>query len=306
MPKFSITIPLYNKAPYIGKTINSILNQTYDDYEIVVCDDGSTDNGVELIRKNYPSEKIKIIQKQNGGPSSARNKAIKEAMGEWVLLLDADDMLMPYALERFCREIQLHPDANYIVGNFYNMMSKDDIKLGSQIKVNRKYNNGFYAEAMRILSETSGTAIFKRNILLEEPFDENLRRYEDAERQYRLMRKYPIYMFSTPVSIVNRESAAASNPRKNPEEDFVCHLMFKGKGFWEKLTLYHLVKDCKTNYPQKYNELYKDIESKWTLQIGFLYFRIYNKIFAGLNKYIFKKKRYNLNYLLSLNHEVDR
>ena len=280
MPKISIVIPLYNKGPYIKTSIDSVLNQTYDDYEVVIVDDGSTDNSVEVIKNSFTSEKIRIIQKENGGPSSARNRGIQEAKGKWVLLLDADDILLPKALEIFDNKILGHPDIKYFVGNFYLMESKDDIRIGSRRKFEGRVRYPFFFEASRNLTETSGTAIFAKPILQEELFDEKLRRYEDAERQYRLMTKYPIYMFYEPVSIINREAASASRPRKDINEDFIGHMDFRNKSYWEQVALYILALEGKRNYPQDVCALYGDIfkKRKSYYSIGIIIIRLYNKI----------------------------
>ena len=267
----SIVIPLFNKALYIGGTLQSIARQTYKNYEVVIVDDGSTDNGVDLIKKEYYNDKINIIEKENGGPSSARNRGVKEAKGDWIIFLDADDYLLPDALDTFAAIITKHAGMNYFVGNFYNMINPQSIQLSSKIGINKVLKNPFFYEATRLLTETSGTACFKKELLLEEPFNESLRRYEDAERQYRLMRKYPIYMFSAPVSVINRASAAASKPRKDVNEDFVAHLVFKGKSFWEQMTLYLLALDCKFCYPKYAKDHYDWVFKRVDYQITFFF-----------------------------------
>lgn len=92
--KFSIIIPVFNIEKYIAKCIESILDQTYKDYEIIIVDDGSTDSSGKIcddFSKKYSN--IKIIHKKNGGLSSARNVGIKEAMGEYLMFIDGDDFL---------------------------------------------------------------------------------------------------------------------------------------------------------------------------------------------------------------------
>ncbi|HOA81558.1 MAG TPA: glycosyltransferase family 2 protein, partial [Defluviitaleaceae bacterium] len=96
---FSVVIPLYNKELSIGNTIQSVLDQTYQEFEIVVVNDGSTDNSLQIVEQiNDP--RIRIINKPNGGVSSARNRGIKEAKSEWIALLDGDDLWTPnYLIE---------------------------------------------------------------------------------------------------------------------------------------------------------------------------------------------------------------
>ena len=89
-PFFSVVIPLYNKEQIIGKTIQSVLNQLYQNFEIVVVDDGCTDKSVSLVEK-IKDERIKIIRKKNGGVSSARNLGIQNTQYNWIVFLDADD-----------------------------------------------------------------------------------------------------------------------------------------------------------------------------------------------------------------------
>ena len=95
----SIIIPSYNQAQYLPDTIESVLKQTKKPREIIIVDDGSTDNSLEITRK-YP---VKVISQVNKGLSSARNTGIMNATGEWILPLDSDDLLMENCLERLTK-----------------------------------------------------------------------------------------------------------------------------------------------------------------------------------------------------------
>lgn len=88
---FSVVIPLYNKEDYIKTTINYVLSQTVESYELIVVDDGSTDRGPEIVR-SIPDSRIKLVQQKNAGVSAARNRGIKEANGTFICFLDADDV----------------------------------------------------------------------------------------------------------------------------------------------------------------------------------------------------------------------
>ena len=110
----SVVIPLYNKEAIIKKSLESVLTQDYDDFEVVVVNDGSTDKSVEIV-KSIQDTRITLIEQENGGPSKARNTGVKNARGEWILFLDADDELLPGALKHFAGLVEAHKDINMFV-----------------------------------------------------------------------------------------------------------------------------------------------------------------------------------------------
>lgn len=102
MIKISCVIPLFNQAQYLSSAISSVLDQTQKAYEIIVVDDGSQDNSLEVAR-SFEKDGIKVIHQTNRGLPSARNTGIMNATGDFVLPLDADDMLMENAIERITK-----------------------------------------------------------------------------------------------------------------------------------------------------------------------------------------------------------
>ena len=106
MPKFSIIIPVYNVEKYIKKCLDSVFNQTYDDYEVIVVNDGTKDNSMEIV-KNYD---VKVIYQENQGLSMARNNGVKKAKGEYLLFLDSDDYWEKETLEEIESVLSSKPD----------------------------------------------------------------------------------------------------------------------------------------------------------------------------------------------------
>ena len=108
MPTISAVIPCYNAAPFLRETIESVLNQTCPPIELIVVDDGSTDDSAAIAQSYGPP--VRVIRQENQGESAARNRGIDEAQGEWVALLDADDRWLPHKLERQAKVLSNAPD----------------------------------------------------------------------------------------------------------------------------------------------------------------------------------------------------
>ena len=109
IPAVGITLPLYNKGKYIARALDSIFAQTYQDFEIIVVDDGSSDNGPDIV-SCYNDPRIRLIRQGNAGPGAARNRGICETTAPLLAFLDADDEWLPEFLEKSVQRLQLHPD----------------------------------------------------------------------------------------------------------------------------------------------------------------------------------------------------
>ena len=106
MPKFSIIIPVYNVEDYIDRTLQSIMKQTYQDYEVIIVDDGSTDHSMDFVKK-YP---FKVIHQKHEGVSVARNIGVEKAKGEYLVFVDSDDFIEKDLLKNLAKNISDQPD----------------------------------------------------------------------------------------------------------------------------------------------------------------------------------------------------
>lgn len=122
MPKFSIIIPVYNVEKYIKKCLDSVVNQTVKDYEVILINDGSTDNSMEIAKKYS----FKTINQKNQGQSAARNHGIKEAKGDYIVFLDSDDTIEKDYLEKIEESLKDKPDVIRIQAR-ETYETKDDI-----------------------------------------------------------------------------------------------------------------------------------------------------------------------------------
>lgn len=128
MPKVSVIMPSYNKGEYIGKAIESILNQTFREWELIIIDDCSLDNSIEVIR-SYQDERIRFYENpSNLGIAGNRNKGLELAKGEYIALLDADDVSLPNRFEVEAAFLDTHPEIDVVFGGFQEIDEQGIIK----------------------------------------------------------------------------------------------------------------------------------------------------------------------------------
>lgn len=182
-PTFSVIIPAYQVAHLIAETVESVLAQTFPPVEVIVCDDGSTDDlsgALEPYR-----DRIQLLRKRNGGPASARNAALREASGDMVAILDGDDLFLPRRLEALAETAAARPDLDILTTDAY-------VEYGGRV-VGRLYRSksAFAVEDQR--SAIVGAnfifvqAAVRRGPLLEAGFDEGLREDDDWDCWIRLI-----------------------------------------------------------------------------------------------------------------------
>src|SRR5690606_25175563 len=129
-PFFSIVIPLYNKEAYIEDTIKSVLNQSFQDFEVIIVDDGSTDDSFEKASQ-FKSGKIKLLKQVNQGVSIARNNGIDNSHAHYIALLDADDLWHENHLNELKKQIDLFPNAGLFCNN-YNLFYTETFSKNAQ------------------------------------------------------------------------------------------------------------------------------------------------------------------------------
>ncbi len=117
-PLVSIIMPAYNAAEYIAAAIESVLSQNYRNFELIIVDDGSTDNTKDIIA-GFKDEKIKYFYKENAGAASARNLAIKKSKGDFLITLDADDMIAPDFIAKHLQQFEKHPETDLVYCDDY-------------------------------------------------------------------------------------------------------------------------------------------------------------------------------------------
>ena len=182
----SIIIPTYNAGKYIKETVDSALAQTYKNIEIIVVDDGSTDDTKNILAPYIETGKVQYVFQQNKGLSGARNAGIKIAKGEYIALLDADDIFLPEKIEQQVNHLEKNPGCDVSYCDLYHFWDEEPDKL---LKLNYKYYSG--AEVLPRLLEKSFiaplTVVIRKSVFGRFGyFDENLKRSEDLDFYFRL------------------------------------------------------------------------------------------------------------------------
>ena len=124
-PEVSVIIPLFNKGLYIRRTLNSVFAQTFKDYEVIIVDDGSTDDGPEKVMA-YADSRLRLIHQANAGPGAARNRGIGEAQGKYVTFLDADDEWLPEFLKKSYDILEKNKDCDVCVSAWFQDSATGD------------------------------------------------------------------------------------------------------------------------------------------------------------------------------------
>lgn len=189
MPKVSVIIPSYNRAKLVGRAIDSVLKQTFSDYEIIVVDDGSQDNTKDVL--SAYDRKIKYIYQSNRGISGARNRGIKEAAGEYIAFLDSDDLWIP---EKLAEQVKVL-EANKKVGIVYSKLQMINDK-GEHCGVKPKHKSGKnFRELIEIGGDIPTSSVMTRRECFEKVgvFDESLQQMEDIDMWIRIAKVYDLY-----------------------------------------------------------------------------------------------------------------
>lgn len=252
-PYISVVMPLYNKEAIVARSVESVLCQGFPDFELVIVDDGSTDYSAKIVSSIH-DDRIVFIQQENGGPGAARNTGVRQAKADRIVFLDADDELLPDALEHFAALSRQMPDVD-IFNSTYYIRCKDEKRFFEKKVVGIVKNvmkACFYGEVM----PGGGSSMFKKSLLEKYPYDIRIRRFEDAELLIRLLPYAKVYSDNHPVWLINQDYAAASRPRKNIEEDYIGHLNFSVKGFWTRMCIYRTFIENWRSYPVEMHQLY--------------------------------------------------
>lgn len=209
---FSVVIPLYNKEESILKTVDTVLNQNFKNFQLIIVDDGSTDNSLDRIR-TINDDRLIIILQDNKGVSSARNTGIRAAKFDWIALLDADDLWDLHHLESFAATVENHPEIK-VISSGYRVAKKEGVNLSETVVSKEGFYDFFEISLIhRFVVHTSSIA-FKKSAFGNIWFNEQLSKGEDLNFWEQLAKRTPFYLLNDISSsyIDNAENKAVYKP----------------------------------------------------------------------------------------------
>lgn len=272
-PKVSVIIPTYNRADKVGKTIDSALAQTFTDLEVIVVDDGSSDQTGQILRKTH-GDRIRYFAQTNHGVSVARNKGIAEARGEWIAFLDSDDLWEREKLEWQFKALDRFGTscgACYTDVRFFNHHEKRTMFQLAEESYRHQGEMGVNEEVLRLLVRPGGagmvvcpSSVLARADVVKKTggFDCNLLVSEDSEFLFRLSTVTGVCYVNHPLVLFDRAPAeirhVGASADWNRLEFFLQHSQVRLEG------LLRLSEALPANVRKVIREQLRDVHSGWT------------------------------------------
>lgn len=192
----SVVIPAFNSEATIARAIESVLAQTYTDYEIIVVDDGSKDNTAQAVKAF--GDKVNYIYQDNAGVSVARNTAISAASGEWLAFLDADDKWLPKKLQKQINLLRANPQLKWCCTNRYQSDGKRKAVFGNEKKIKKALQDKDYFESYFLAAAKDQCPIITTCLMIHKSlfgelgsFDPQYVRGQDLDMWWRIAHHYP-------------------------------------------------------------------------------------------------------------------
>jgi len=198
MPKVSVIIPTYNRSEILKKSIGSVINQTFEDFELLVMDDGSDDNTQEVVRSFADKRILYARNESNLGVVGARNKAVSNSNGEYIAFLDDDDIWMPDKLERQTRLMEQSPSS---IGAIYTGFYTVDDEINKIVKVMvPRYRGNILEDILYYNFIATSTVLIKRECFEKTGlFDEKICYGEDFDMWIRVLEEYEFDYIKDPL-----------------------------------------------------------------------------------------------------------
>jgi FkbM family methyltransferase len=310
-PLVSVIIPCFNYGKYLLEAFESVWSQNYPNVEIIVVDDGSTDDTKNICEK-YPQ--VKYIYQTNQGLSAARNTGIKMSKGEFLIFLDADDLLLPDAIANNLSVLLQNKELAFVSGAY-------EVRFTETNKIHNAFEEVESDHYARLLQGNyvgpPATALYNRWVFDEILFDTALKNSQDYDLYLRITRKYPVFHHTKKIAVYRIHTANMSSnipamlaesllilnrQKKNLKTISEKKAFKKGKTIWKDWYSRELYRNiCFGNVPLSVKHLIFLIKHRPLVFFLFLNSLVYLYRLSGFDgiRFLFKKK-YEKNKLISL------
>ena len=240
LPLISVIIPLYNKEKVIKRTIQSVLDQSFKDYEILVINDGSTDDSFKKVSEIL-DDRLQVFTKPNGGVSDARNYGIGKAKSELIFFLDADDYITSDCLKHFIRLTQTYKDESVFVSNF-KIVRQDSESIFCSGRNERLINKPLKALWTREIFPRTGAMVIKKECFVKVGhFRTDISVFEDLEFLIRLLNNYTLVYTPMVLLFYHTDSNSLSKMVIPINKEYAYYANLNATDIFERLILAEMV-----------------------------------------------------------------
>lgn len=235
-PLVSVILPVYNAEKFVFESINSILNQTYNNLQIIIIDDGSIDNSLNIIN-SFNDQRILVISRENKGLIYSLNEGLKHSKGNFILRMDADDIAKENRIERQLAEFKEKPHLS-VIGSFCELIDEENNIIG--YRTPPRYN--FYIKSSCLFGSpfVHPSVMFNKKNLKEQLFYSEKYKYaEDYELWARLSLDKSIQFYNIPEYLLKYRILETSISRKNSEAQDNIKLKIQKEYFLKKTNNLH-------------------------------------------------------------------
>ncbi|MGF1496384.1 MAG: glycosyltransferase family 2 protein [Elainellaceae cyanobacterium] len=239
MPKVSVVIPAYNAMPYLPQTVDSVLQQSFTDFEVLIVDDGSSDNTANWVAQ-ITDPRVRLICQSNQGAGAARNTGVKNAQGDYIAFLDADDFWEPTKLAKQVQRLDQQPKVG-LVHTWITLANPDGSLSDRTMQTNGEGHIWNQVVVYNPL-KCGSTAMVRRQCFEELGyFDQSLKYSEDWDMWIRIARKYAFSVIHEPLT---NYRIHPFNKSKNYEGQLQCFRQIIDKAFESPPPEYRHLKNC--------------------------------------------------------------
>ena len=276
----SVIIPLYNKEKTIGAAVNSILAQTYDDYEIIIVNDGSTDSSLEIVRQ-IGNDKIRLFNQNNSGVSVARNTGIENAKGEFIAFLDADDRWDADYLEQQMQLVSDYPECHMFGTNYRFVDSRGQVTTTQINNIPFSGSTGILSNYF-IVASTSHVPVWTSAVMIRTEtirklgcFQPGIKSGEDLLTWAKIAVRYPVAYCIIPkatYSLGDGYDLKNEPPRRQDAGDpvgielkkiyYAYRYSANGKGLGQYLSHWHRMRaSVAVRYGERFETIYESLKA---------------------------------------------